>query len=51
LDDSVVLDIVMVGDSDQDDDIQDFVWEDMNNYEGKELISYHSELSYLKDYL
>jgi hypothetical protein len=33
--DCAVLDIVVDGDSDQDDIIQDFVWEDMNNYKGQ----------------
>jgi hypothetical protein len=50
LDDCAVLDVEVDGDSDQDD-IKDFVWEDMNNYKGKEVISCHSEFSYLKDYL
>jgi hypothetical protein len=45
LDDCAVLDVVVDGDSDQDDIIQDFVWEDMNNYKGKELVSCHSEFS------
>jgi hypothetical protein len=35
LDDCAVLDVVMDGDSDQDDIIQDFVWEDMNHYKGQ----------------
>jgi hypothetical protein len=34
LDDCTVLDVVMDGDSDQDI-IQDFLWEDMNNYKGQ----------------
>jgi hypothetical protein len=50
LDDCAILDVEVDGDSD-DDIIQDFVWENMNNYKGKELISCHSEFSYLKDYL
>jgi hypothetical protein len=32
LDDCTILDVVVDGDSDQDDIIQDFVREDMNNY-------------------
>jgi hypothetical protein len=35
LDDCAVLDVVVDGDSHQDDIIQDFVWEDMNNYKGQ----------------
>jgi hypothetical protein len=34
LDDCSLLDVVVVDDSDEDD-IQDFVWEDMNNYKGQ----------------
>jgi hypothetical protein len=36
LDDCAVLDVEVDGDSDQDD-IKDFVWEDMNNYKGDQL--------------
>jgi hypothetical protein len=36
LDDCALLNVVVDGDSDKDDDIiQDFVWEDMNNYKGQ----------------
>jgi hypothetical protein len=35
LDDCAVLDVVVGGASDQDDIIQDYVWEDMNNYKGQ----------------
>jgi hypothetical protein len=33
-----LLDVVVDGDSDEDDDIQDFVWEDMNNFKGQRKI-------------
>jgi hypothetical protein len=39
LEDCAVLDVLVDGDSDQDNDIQDFVWEDINNYKGKGKIS------------
>jgi hypothetical protein len=36
LDDCALLDVMVDGDSDYDDDIiQDFVWEDMNFYKGQ----------------
>jgi hypothetical protein len=34
LDDCALLDVVVGGNSDEDDINQDFVWEDMNNYKG-----------------
>jgi hypothetical protein len=35
LDDCALLDVAVDDDSDVDDIIQDFVWEDMNNYKGQ----------------
>jgi hypothetical protein len=35
LDDYALPDVVVDDDSDEDDIIQDFVWEDMNNYKGQ----------------
>jgi hypothetical protein len=35
LDDCALLDVVVDDNSDEDDIIQDFVWEDMNNYKGQ----------------
>jgi hypothetical protein len=35
LDNCALLDVVVDDNIDEDDDIQDFVWEDMNNYKGQ----------------
>jgi hypothetical protein len=35
LDDCALLDVVVDDNSGEDDDIQDFIWEDMNNYKGQ----------------